>query len=84
MLFHATSEVYPTLVAVDRRSFFPGDVENAIGSNGERGRGCYCVNWDDDMLHNHARLERYRKKDVIEKVVQHTMEVLGAAIEGRG
>ena len=84
MLFHATSEVYPTLVAVDRRSFPPEDIEIAIGSNGERGRGCYCVNWDGDMFHNHARLERYRKKAVIERIVQHIMEVLGVAIEAGG
>jgi hypothetical protein len=84
MLFHATSEVYPALVAVDKRSSSPGDIEIAIGSNGERGSGCYCVNWDGDILRNHARLERYRKKDGIEKVVQHTMEVFGAAAESGG
>lgn len=49
MLFHVTSEVYPALVAVDRRSSSPGDIEIAIGSNGERGSGCYCVNWDGDI-----------------------------------
>jgi hypothetical protein len=71
MLFRATSEVYPALVAVDRRLSSPGDIEIVIG-------------WNGDILRNHARLKRYRKKDGIEKVVQHTMEVFGAAAESGG
>ena len=41
MLFHVMSEVYLAFVAADRRSSSPGDIEIAIGSNGERGSGCY-------------------------------------------
>ena len=41
MLLHVMSEVYLALVAVDRRSSSPGDIEIAIGSNGERGSSCY-------------------------------------------
>jgi hypothetical protein len=71
MLFHVMSEVYLALVVVDRRLSSSGDIEIVIG-------------WNGDILRNHARLKRYRKKDGIEKVVQHTMEVFGAAAESGG
>jgi hypothetical protein len=87
MLFHATSAKYPALAMRDGRGDeaawapLPEGVEVAVGSDGEKGSGSYCINWDGEMIKNKACLEKYRKKGATEKVSQHTMEVLDSVKE---
>ena len=58
-----------------------GDGEVAVGSDGEKGSGCYLVNQRTDQTGKDAVLKKARAEGLREKVWEHTMEEF-ARIEG--
>jgi hypothetical protein len=69
------------LYASTHSSFAPkgrAGEDAATGSDGKKGSGSYWLNWDDEALAPNKKLERTRADGAVEKVTQHTEEVMTA------
>ncbi|CBF78048.1 uncharacterized protein ANIA_11122 [Aspergillus nidulans FGSC A4] len=78
-LFAATSRKFPCAA---RGKGTDGDQEDvAPGSGGRPGSGCYWVNWDGEVFPEHASIKQKRAEGAVERVVEHTEEVLRRVCE---
>ncbi|KAL4967694.1 uncharacterized protein BDV14DRAFT_21046 [Aspergillus stella-maris] len=71
-LFAATSGRYPALNVGKKK-----EEDVAVGSNGDKGSGCYWLSWDGEPFSSHSKFEKVRGEEGGERIVKHTEEVFG-------
>ena len=85
-LFHATSARYPAAAVRDLPIgglALPNEVEVASGADGNKGSGCYLLDWDGEAVGDQKLLEEYRKKEMGKRIWEHTQEVFDRVL-GKG
>lgn len=72
-LFAATSNRYLPKAGEEGAAGLDG--KPAVGSDGNRGSGCYWVSWDGEVFAPNKKFDDARTLDVVDKVLKHTEEV---------
>lgn len=77
-LFAATSGRFPP--RAEGAGSRPGG-EVAVGSDGDRGSGCYWVSWDGEVFPFNKKMDHTRGQGAVDKVLEHTEEVFKRVCE---
>ena len=82
-LFHATSSRYPPASpkALDQSGVaLPAGVKVAEGADQQEGSGCYLLDQNGETIGDKKLLEEYRKRDMGQKIWEHTQQVFDRVI----
>ncbi|KAJ5102046.1 hypothetical protein NUU61_004268 [Penicillium alfredii] len=81
-LFHLSSARYPARNGVSTQGVPVDPSDVSTGIDGQKGSGAYLLNWSGDSRPTRSILREYRDQGMDERVWQHTVDLLQAAVRG--